>query len=266
MAEAITSLDKLLAVSNLLQRADLSPAARLVGCYLVDCYNKDSGQCNPGIDRIEASLGLKKTRVYEALNELIKAGLLERDTGRRNLNLAKYRPIFLQGSRDNSAAIPPERKQRFRSSGNRTDNFRSAGNRIPPERNEVSARAESSVRPSGLEPLKEPVKEPRAREGGSAGPSRGLGAAGQQGGEPTEISLLNARGSVRLALKGFLEPKVKFAIKQLVESDLELIARELAALPPQHRVKWDLYSTGEFVRQRVVDLATERQAEADQQA
>ena len=57
--------------------ADLSHRAKVVYMYLKDRADKD-GQCWPGINTIAAELRLSRSTVKRALDDLAKAGLVEK--------------------------------------------------------------------------------------------------------------------------------------------------------------------------------------------
>lgn len=57
--------------------SDLNHRAKAVYMYLKDHADKD-GTCWPGIKTIAAELGLSRSTVKRALNDLVYAGLVER--------------------------------------------------------------------------------------------------------------------------------------------------------------------------------------------
>ena len=59
-------------------RADLSHRARSVYMYLKDHANNE-GKCWPGIRTIAAELGLSRSTVKRALDDLYKAGLVSKE-------------------------------------------------------------------------------------------------------------------------------------------------------------------------------------------
>lgn len=60
-------------------RSELSHRARSVYMYLKD-HADQNGQCWPGIRTIAAELGLSRSTVKRALNDLCRAGLLTRES------------------------------------------------------------------------------------------------------------------------------------------------------------------------------------------
>ena len=56
---------------------ELSPRAKSVFIYLKDHANKH-GSCWPGINTIAEGLSLSRSTVKRALNDLVKAGLVEK--------------------------------------------------------------------------------------------------------------------------------------------------------------------------------------------
>ena len=74
---------------------ELSRRAKLVYIYLKDHADKD-GTCWPGINTIAAGVSLSRSTVKRALNDLVRAGLLEkshrwRENGSLSSNLYHVR-------------------------------------------------------------------------------------------------------------------------------------------------------------------------------
>lgn len=59
------------------QDRELSPRAKVVLIYLKDHANKQ-GTCWPGINTIAAGVSLSRSTVKRALDDLVKAGLVEK--------------------------------------------------------------------------------------------------------------------------------------------------------------------------------------------
>ena len=67
-----------MAYFNAVYQSDLSHRARAVYMYLKDRSDAE-GQCWPAIKTIGAELGLSRSTVKRALDDLCKAGLLQKD-------------------------------------------------------------------------------------------------------------------------------------------------------------------------------------------
>lgn len=78
----------------LLLSPGLSSAARSVGGYLTEHYNRTSGRCDPGIDRLARIMGLTDRTIKNALTELDGAKIFAREIhgGRSGTNF--YRPLL----------------------------------------------------------------------------------------------------------------------------------------------------------------------------
>ena len=77
------------------QDHELSPRAKAVLIYLKDHANKE-GACWPGIKTIAAGVSLSRSTVKRALDDLVKAGLLEkfhrwRENGSLSSNLYRIK-------------------------------------------------------------------------------------------------------------------------------------------------------------------------------
>ncbi len=64
------------------QDTELSHRAKVVYIYLKDHSNKE-GTCWPGIKTIAAGVSLSRSTVKRALDDLVKAGLVEKSSRRR---------------------------------------------------------------------------------------------------------------------------------------------------------------------------------------
>ncbi len=64
---------------NIYQSAELSHRAKAVYIYLKDHSNKE-GTCWPGIKTIAAGVSLSRSTVKRALDDLVKAGLVEKSS------------------------------------------------------------------------------------------------------------------------------------------------------------------------------------------
>ncbi len=64
---------------NVYQSSELSHRAKAVYIYLKDHANKE-GTCWPGIKTIAAGVSLSRSTVKRALDDLVKAGLVEKSS------------------------------------------------------------------------------------------------------------------------------------------------------------------------------------------
>jgi len=64
--------------SEIMERVDLSPRAKLVAAALDMFCNPKTGQCNPELDKLMQATGTSKTSLHRAMVELIEAGLIDR--------------------------------------------------------------------------------------------------------------------------------------------------------------------------------------------
>ncbi len=65
--------------NSIYQDEELGPRAKAVYIYLKDHANKQ-GTCWPGINTIAAGVSLSRSTVKRALNDLMKAGLVEKSS------------------------------------------------------------------------------------------------------------------------------------------------------------------------------------------
>ena len=87
--------DTLAYYDSIYQDTELGPRAKAVYIYLKDHANKE-GTCWPGIKTIAAGVSLSRSTVKRALDDLAKAGLVEkssrwRENGSLSSNLYKVR-------------------------------------------------------------------------------------------------------------------------------------------------------------------------------
>ena len=80
---------------SIYQDRELGPRAKAVYIYLKDHADKD-GACWPGINTIAAGVSLSRSTVKRALDDLLKAGLLEkshrwRENGSLSSNLYRIK-------------------------------------------------------------------------------------------------------------------------------------------------------------------------------
>ena len=80
---------------SIYENQELSHRAKVVYIYLKDHSNKE-GTCWPGISTIAAGLNLSRSTVKRALDDLVKAGLVEkssrwRENGSLSSNLSRIK-------------------------------------------------------------------------------------------------------------------------------------------------------------------------------
>ena len=88
----VSALDTLLAIKVINLVAGLSPSDRSVGVALIEHFNRRTGRCDPGLDRISKLLGICNRTAIRATQKLAKAGLFRkvRHGGWSNRN--RYEP------------------------------------------------------------------------------------------------------------------------------------------------------------------------------
>lgn len=72
----------------------LSSAAKAVGACLVDHFNRRTGQCDPGVNRIADKTELHRASVFRALKELEKYGYVVRDQYGGNSHRNSYQIVW----------------------------------------------------------------------------------------------------------------------------------------------------------------------------
>jgi predicted transcriptional regulator len=85
-------VDTLLAFKTICLAPDLNTNDRRVGAALIDHFNRQTGRCDPGIDRLTKLLNISRRTVIRSINALVSAGWLVkvRHGGRGNRN--RYEP------------------------------------------------------------------------------------------------------------------------------------------------------------------------------
>jgi hypothetical protein len=88
----VSKLDTLLAIKAICLVPGLNNNDRRVGAALIDHYNRQTGQCDPGIQRLTKLLNVHRRTVIRSINALESAGcfLKERHGGQNNRN--SYKP------------------------------------------------------------------------------------------------------------------------------------------------------------------------------
>src|SRR5437764_1089903 len=61
---------------SLLRAPSVSPTAKLLLVLLVDYRNRDTGQCNPGIDTLAEELAVSARTIDRSITELSRVGLI----------------------------------------------------------------------------------------------------------------------------------------------------------------------------------------------
>ncbi|MDX0622454.1 hypothetical protein GOD54_21370 [Sinorhizobium medicae] len=72
--------------------AGLTEAAKRVAAAIIDHFNKRTGQCDPGIDRLATMLGIDRATVIRATEKLHELDLIEKDSHGGKSHRAAYRP------------------------------------------------------------------------------------------------------------------------------------------------------------------------------
>ena len=112
MQAKLRPLDTLLALKALHVAPGLGPNDRRVAAALLEHFNRKTGQCDPGLNRVAELLGISTRTVIRSNNRLERAGLFKktRHGGYSNRNAyepnwARYREIeAVWGARFNSRA------------------------------------------------------------------------------------------------------------------------------------------------------------------
>lgn len=84
--------DILFAQKALLLTPGLTDATKRVAGAILDHFNKRTGQCDPGIERLSTMLGLSRATVLRATEALCEHGLFEKDSHGGKSHRAAYRP------------------------------------------------------------------------------------------------------------------------------------------------------------------------------
>lgn len=100
----------------------LASATRTVGGALLDHYNRQTGQCDPGLDRLAKLTGLARRTVVNSVDELDALGLFVRDIHGGKFGRNAYRPkmgtvrTFINGwdARMKTAEPPPKTAKQAR--------------------------------------------------------------------------------------------------------------------------------------------------------
>ena len=116
-------LDVLLGYKALAHYPGLTTSQRRVGCFILDCYNYQTGQCDPSVKTISRRLQISERTVFRALAQLAPLELfIIKSHGSdfyRNFyhpNWVKYRQIEQEWASRKSAASKRRRSQKMSSS------------------------------------------------------------------------------------------------------------------------------------------------------
>jgi predicted transcriptional regulator len=88
----VRALDTLLAAKVINVMPGLRPSDRKVALALIEHFNRKTGRCDPGIERIASLLDCCTRTVIRATNRLEKLGLFEKDRHGGFSNRNRYRP------------------------------------------------------------------------------------------------------------------------------------------------------------------------------
>lgn len=88
----VRAIDTLLAVKVLNVMPGLSSSDRRVGVALIEHFNRKTGRCDPGIDRIAKLLGLCTRTIIRSTNKLQKMGLFSKVRHGGYSNRNSYQP------------------------------------------------------------------------------------------------------------------------------------------------------------------------------
>jgi hypothetical protein len=80
MPKVASRADQLIAYRAILCVPGLSPGERAVGCAILSHFNEDTGQCDPGVARLAAMVGVKRDTVFAAVAKLQALGILSKTT------------------------------------------------------------------------------------------------------------------------------------------------------------------------------------------
>jgi len=90
----ISRLETLLALKAILLAPNLVDSDRQIGAALIEHYNRETGRCDPGLDRLSAIFNLSVRTVIRSEKRLVNAGLFKvvRHGGYSNRN--SYEPVW----------------------------------------------------------------------------------------------------------------------------------------------------------------------------
>jgi Helix-turn-helix domain len=102
-SKVVQPLDTLLAVKALGVAPDLKATDRRVGTALIEHFNRKTGQCDPGLERLAGLLGLSTRTIIRSTERLEAAGLFRKTRHGGHLNRNSYEPVWSKFREINSA-------------------------------------------------------------------------------------------------------------------------------------------------------------------
>ena len=99
----VTALDTLLAAKVINIAPGLRPSERQVGLALIEHFNRKTGQCDPGIERIASLLGCCTRTVIRATGRLEKLGLFRKVRHGGYSNRNSYQPNWARFAEQEAA-------------------------------------------------------------------------------------------------------------------------------------------------------------------
>ncbi|SRR6266849_3435186 len=90
----VRPLDTLLAVKALSIAPGLKENDRRVAVVLIEHFNRKSGRCDPGLERIAVLIGISTRTVIRSIHRLVTAGLFRKKRHGGHLNRNSYEPIW----------------------------------------------------------------------------------------------------------------------------------------------------------------------------
>lgn len=111
----VTALDTLLAAKVINITPGLRPSERQVALALIEHFNRKTGRCDPGIERIASILGCCKRTVIRATDRLEKLGLVRKTRHGGYSNRNSYQPNWTRLAEQEAAW-----KTKLRSKSRRT--------------------------------------------------------------------------------------------------------------------------------------------------
>jgi hypothetical protein len=90
----IQPIDTLLALKAISVAPDLKASDRGVAAALIEHFNRKTGQCDPGLERMAKLLGISARTVIRAVKRLEAAGLFRKLRHGGHLNRNSYEPVW----------------------------------------------------------------------------------------------------------------------------------------------------------------------------
>jgi DNA-binding MarR family transcriptional regulator len=94
MATAVDGLDTLLALKAIGIAQGFLESDRRVAAVLIEHFNRKTGRCDPGMERVARLAGVSKRTVIRSLSRLETAGLFRRDRHGGHANCNSYEPVW----------------------------------------------------------------------------------------------------------------------------------------------------------------------------